>query len=104
MDGSGHIYGQMLSFLKKRDVVLTSKRLAILEAVSRELVIEDVEEFWINLRTHTNISWATVHVFLGMLSNYGLLERQKKGNRSTKFAVAEKLVNHVTAQESGNKN
>lgn len=86
------IYQQMVCLLKKKNIIITSKRNIVLKAISEKLVIEDVEDFWISLRSNTKISWATVHVFLGLLNDCGILERFKKGTKTTMFVVATNLI------------
>lgn len=85
------IYQIMTDYLLKRGVTMTGKRKIILKAVAQRLVIEDIDEFWIDIRNESRISWATVRVFITQLYELGLLEKQKIGTRGIKYILAKPL-------------
>lgn len=54
---------------------MNPRRLLLIEELVSMEEVNDVEQLWIDVRSKMPISWATVHNFLNLLCDYGVLDK-----------------------------
>lgn len=78
---------EILEILQKQGVMMSEKRVWIVEAICEAGFIKDVEDFWLDLRATRPISWSTLHSTLRLMSMYGILERENRGSKSISYRL-----------------
>lgn len=67
---------KIFKMLAKRGHMISSQRKILIEALCEQKKIENIETFWMALRTRHGISWATVYSNMRLLINMGLVMKE----------------------------
>ncbi|WDF70722.1 transcriptional repressor [Sphingobacterium oryzagri] len=81
------MYERIISAMQEKGIIISQKRIWIVEAICRAGNVCDVEEFWLSLRKRHPISWATTYNTLRVLHDYGILEKEVSGSKSIAYYV-----------------
>lgn len=71
----------IIKVMKNQGLVITEKRIWIIEAICQVGFVADVETFWLNLRAIRPVSWATTHQTLRLMTECGILRKKRRGHR-----------------------
>lgn len=77
----------IIKAMKNQGLVVTEQRMCIIEAVCRIRFIADVEVFWLDLRASRPVSWATIYNTLRVLTECGILQRERRGRRFISYRL-----------------
>lgn len=83
-----NIVEQWKDYLSRKGLISSKQRILIMQALSQQTVIEDMEEFWLQLRHSHKISWATFYSFIRLSVQEKWLLKEGHNNSDVRYVLA----------------
>lgn len=85
------IKNKILTKLTDKGYNISQQRLIIIDQLCSTPLIDNIDDFWVNLRQHHAISWSTVHKTIRLLEHLGYIIRSKNSKHQQQHLLTAPL-------------